>query len=100
MADTPQKRALKNYRKRLTERGMARFDVLGLNTDRALVRSLARRLAEKGPEATRIRTAVRRTISDEPPTKGRVLNVLRRSPLVGADVKATRSVADDRKVHP
>ena len=50
MADTPQKRALKNYRKRLTERGMARFDVLGLNTDRELVRSLARRLAEKGPK--------------------------------------------------
>jgi hypothetical protein len=99
MADTPQKRALKNYRKRLMERGMARFEVLGLNTDRQLVRSLARRLAEKGPEATRIRTAVRRTISDEPPTKGGILNVLRRSPLVGADLKVTRSVADDRKVH-
>ena len=98
MADTPQQRALKNYRKRLSERGMACFEVLGLNTDRALVRSLARRLAEKGTEATRIRTAVTRTISDEPPKKGGVLSALRRSPLVGADLNVTRSVADDRKV--
>lgn len=46
------------------EPGLARFDVPGLNTDRELVRSLAGRLAEKGPEATRIRTAVRRTIPE------------------------------------
>ena len=34
----------------------------------------------------------------EPPKKGGVLNALRRSPLVGADLNVTRSVADDRKV--
>jgi hypothetical protein len=38
---TPQKRALKSYRKRLTWRGMARFEVLGLDADRELIRSLA-----------------------------------------------------------
>jgi hypothetical protein len=99
MADTAQNRALKSYRKRLIERGMSRFEVLGLNTDRELIRSLARRLADKGREATRIRTTVRRTISDEPPPKGGVLRALRRSPLVGADLNVSRSVADDRKVH-
>jgi len=99
MADTAQKRALKSYRKRLTERGMARFEVLGLNTDRDLIRSLARRLADEGPEATRIRSTIRRTISDEPRKKGGVLSALRRSPLVGADLNISRSVADDRKVH-
>jgi len=46
MSDTSQKRALNNYRKRLNQRGMARFEVLGLDTDRELIRSLARRLAE------------------------------------------------------
>src|SRR5437879_2792494 len=74
MPDTPQKRALKRYRKRLTARGMSRFEVLGLTTDRELIRSLARQLADRGPQAARIRTAVRRTISGEPPKKGGVLN--------------------------
>ena len=37
---------------------------------RELIRSLARQLADRGPQAARIRTAVRRTISGEPPKKG------------------------------
>jgi hypothetical protein len=45
MSTTPQRRALNNYRKRLNQRGMARFEVLGLDGDRDLIRSLARRLA-------------------------------------------------------
>jgi hypothetical protein len=98
MADTAQKRALRGYRKRLAERGMARFEVLGLNTDRELIRSLARRLADKDAEATRIRATVSRTISDEPSRIGGILSALRRSPLVGADLNLTRSIADDRKV--
>jgi hypothetical protein len=98
MADTPQKRALRSYRKRLTERGMARFEVLGLTTDREFIRSVAKLLADNGPEATRMRTAVRRTISDKRLKKGGILDALRRSPLVGADLNVTRSVVDDRKV--
>jgi hypothetical protein len=39
--DTPQKRALQKYRKRLGKRGLARFEVLGLEGDRDLIRSLA-----------------------------------------------------------
>ena len=34
MSTTPRKRALKRYRKRLGQRGMARFEVLGLDADR------------------------------------------------------------------
>ncbi len=51
MGSAAQTRALKNYRKRLGKRGMARFEVLGLDGDRELVRTLARRLAENGAEA-------------------------------------------------
>ncbi len=65
MSTTPQKRALKRYRKRLNERGMARFEVLGLEADRELIRSLARQLAGEGADSARIRAAVRRTISGE-----------------------------------
>jgi hypothetical protein len=61
---------------------MARFEVLGLGADRDLIRSLAKRLAEDDPDAVRIRAAVIRTISGEPPKKGGILTALRRSPLV------------------
>lgn len=93
-----QKRAIKNYRSRLSERGMARFEVLGLAADRDLIRSLARRLAEDGPEASRLRAAVSRTIEGEPPRKGGILAALRRSPLVGADLDLSRPREEGRKV--
>ena len=93
-----QKRAIKNYRSRLSERGLARFEVLGLDADRDLIRLLARRLAEEGPEAKRLRTAVSQTITGEPPKKGGILAALRRSPLVGADLDLTRLGDDGRKV--
>ncbi len=98
MSDTSQKRALRNYRKRLSSRGMARFEIVGLKTDRHLIRSLAKRLADRGPDATQIRDSVRRSISGETPTKGGILIALRRSPLVGADVDFARSVTAGRKV--
>jgi hypothetical protein len=96
--DNSQQRALKNYRSRLGERGLARFEVLGLTADRDLIRSLARRLAEDGPEASRLRTAVSQTIAGEPPKKGGILAALRRSPLVGADLDLTRPREEGRKV--
>lgn len=98
MPITPQKRALKNYRKRLSQRGLARFEVLGLDADRKLIRSLARRLADDDPDSAQIRAALRRTISGEPPSKGGILSALRRSPLVGADLDLTRPATPARKV--
>ena len=71
MANTAQKRALRNYRTRLVKRGMARFEVLGLDADRDLIRSLAKRLAENDPDAVRIRAAVSQTISRRTAEKGR-----------------------------
>ena len=98
MSDAAHKRALHNYRKRLNQRGMARFEVLGLNTDRELIRLLARRLADDGPDSARIRATVRRTVSGEPPRKGGILSALRRSPLVDADLNLKRPVITGRKV--
>jgi hypothetical protein len=93
-----QKRAIQNYRARLNERGLARFEVLGRDADRDLIRSLARRLAEDGPDASRLRAAVNQTIAGEPPKKGGILAALRRSPLVGADLDLTRPREEGRKV--
>ncbi|WP_267552368.1 hypothetical protein [Rhizobium rhizogenes] len=85
-----QKRAIQNYRSRLGERGLARFEVLGLDGDRALIRSLARRLAEDSPESAHIRDVITKTVSGEPPKKGGVYAWLRGSPLVGADLDLER----------
>ncbi len=93
-----QKRAIQNYRSRLNARGLARFEVLGRDADRDLVRSLARRLAEDGPDASRLRAAVSQIVADEPPRKGGILAALRRSPLVGADLDLTRSREEGRDV--
>jgi hypothetical protein len=93
-----QKRAIQNYRFRLGERGLARFEVLGRDTDRDLIRSLARRLAEETPEATALRLSMSRSIAGEPPSVGGILAALRRSPLVGADLDLTRPREAGRKV--
>ena len=93
-----QRRAVQNYRSRLSARGLTRFEVLGLGDDRNLIRSLARRLAEEGPEASRLRAAVSQTITGTPAKKGGILAALRRSPLVGADLDLRRAREEGRKV--
>ena len=95
---SPQKRAIQNYRSRLNERGLARFEVLGRDTDRDLIRTLARRLAAEGPEAARLRALVGQSIAGEPPKKGGILAALRRSPLVGADLDFERVREQGRTV--
>lgn len=98
MSNPAQKRAIKNYRRRLQKRGVARFEVLGLNADRALIRSLARKLAQGDPEASRIRSEVARAVSGTS-QKGGILAALRRSPLVGSDLKIERSFDAGRKIN-
>jgi hypothetical protein len=97
MSNASQKRAIRNYRSRLQKRGVARFEVLGLEADRGLIRSLAKRLAQDDPEASRIRSELMRSVSDIP-KKGGILAALRRSPLADADLKMERSIEVGRKV--
>ena len=96
--ESSQKRAIENYRTRLSQRGLSRFEVLGRDADRDLIRSFARRLAEDGPEASQLRAAVSQTIAGEPPKKGGILAALRRSPMVGADLDLSRQREEGRKV--
>jgi hypothetical protein len=96
--EPPQKRALKNYRSRLNDRGMARYEVLGLNADRDLIRSLAKRLAVNDRDATQIRATVSRSIAGGPPKKGGIFAALRRSPMIGADLDVTRARPSGREV--
>ena len=98
MSNTSQRRAIDRYRERFAERGIARFEVLGRKTDRELIRSVAKCLAEEGPEADRLRAVVNHCIAGKSPRKGGILEALRRSPLLGADVIPPRPVEAGRKV--
>lgn len=98
MSKSSQRRAIDNYRKRLTERGMTRFEVIGRYDDRELIRAVAKRLAEGGADADRLRVAVNRSISGEPPRKGGIVKALLASPLVGSELDLTRPREEGRKV--
>ncbi|HEV2326397.1 MAG TPA: hypothetical protein VGS10_20840 [Terracidiphilus sp.] len=98
MGTTAQARAVKNYRKRLSKRGMARFEVTGLEKDRELVRAVARRLAEDSPEADEMRTVIQQKVAEKPREKGGIWKWLRSSPLVGADLDLTRPFDPGRKI--
>jgi len=93
-----QKRAIQNYRSRLGARGLARFEVLGRDADRDLIRSLAKRLSEDTPEASKLRDTVSKSIAGEPTKPGGILAALRRSPLVNAEIDLSRSHEEGRKV--
>src|ERR1700733_15310822 len=90
--------AVENFRNRLAEKGLVRFEVTGRNSDRDLVRAVARRLAEGGPDSERLRAAVNQTVSGEPPTKGGILRALMASPLVGSQLDMVRPREEGRKV--
>ncbi|MBH5371060.1 hypothetical protein [Bradyrhizobium glycinis] len=97
MSNSAQKRAIEKYRSRLTKRGIVRFELQALETDRDLIRTLARKLTEEGPEAGDLRRTVQQAVSGEPPKSGGILSALRRSPLVGADLDLTRPREEGRK---
>lgn len=72
---------------------MTRFEVVGLASDRALVRALTRRLADVGPEAEALRAGMKQALGEKP-SKGGILAALRRSPLVGANLDLSRPDED------
>ena len=96
MTSAAQAQALKNYRKRLTRRGMARFEVLGLAADRELVRTLAKRLAEDTPESAEIRATLSEKVAPDARKKGGILEMLRSWPI--ADLELKRPFVKPRKI--
>ena len=93
-----QRRAIQNYRSRLRRRGLARFEVLARDSDRHLIRSVARCLAKDSPEASKLRALISRSVDGESSSKGGILAALRRSPLVDADLDLSRPREKERKV--
>jgi len=96
MPSNSQRRAIDAHRRRLVERGIERFEVRGLETDKEMIRGIARRLAA-GDDALRADLA-RRITGGEQPRVGGILEALRRSPLVAADLDLTREETSGRQV--
>jgi hypothetical protein len=97
MGETAQKLAVKNYRRRLRDRGLARFEVLGLRDDRDLIRNVAKRLAKNDEAASRLRDSMS---ADAPGDEsvGGIYAALRRSPMVGANLDLRRPRVSVRKI--
>jgi hypothetical protein len=98
MSKSSQQRAIASFRDRLAKQGLVRFEVTGRDSDRELVRTVARRLAEGGPDSDRLRDAVKQNVSGEPPKKGGILKALLTSPLIGSELDLTRPREEGRKV--
>jgi len=98
MMRASQKRAVANDRRRLKDRGMARYEVRGLEMDKQLVRKLARRLAANDDDAQRLRAEVARQVASGEPRRGGIWAALRRSPLVGAGLNLEREIVRPRDV--
>lgn len=97
MPSTSQRRAIDAHRRRLAERGLGRFEVRGLETDKELIRGIARRLAANDEEAGALRADLAGRIgAAEPPRVGGILAALRRSPLVGAELDLSREETPGR----
>ncbi|MFL9824926.1 hypothetical protein ABTU92_08620 [Rhodoplanes sp. SY1] len=94
----PQKRAVAKDESRLGARSLTRFEVLGRDRDRALIRRLAKKLAEDSPDAERLRAVVAGSISGEPPTTGGIAAALLASPLAGSGLAFGRDSGGGRKV--
>lgn len=98
MASKSHQRAIQKYRGRLAKTGMARFEVLGLDSDRQIIRVLAKRLAARDADASEIRASIHRAVAGKRTGAGGILASLRRSPLVGADLTIGRKHEPGRKV--
>jgi hypothetical protein len=98
MGKSSQQRAVANFRNRLAKKGLTRFEVTGRDSDRELVRTLARRLAEGGSESDRLRAVVNEAIGGQPSAKGGILRALMASPLIGSELDLTRPREKGRKI--
>jgi hypothetical protein len=93
-----QKRAVVSHRLRLGSRGLARYEVRGLEQDKGLVRELARRLAANDEQAARLRAELTQQVANRPERRGGIVAALLRSPLVGSGLNLEREVTPGRDI--
>ena len=99
MTSGAQRRAVGEFRRRQAEVGVVRFEVAAPGRDKELIRRLAKRLVEAGPEVEGVRAEVRWLLEGEPPPeRGGIWRVSSASPLVGAGLDLSRDDGGGRDV--
>lgn len=91
-------RAVVKNRRSLRARGMSRFEVRGLDSDKALLRDLARRLAADDAAAQQLRLKLGQKLAPPGNERGGIWRWLRASPLVGSGIRIEREVTYGRKI--
>jgi|SRR5665213_3496301 len=97
MADA-QRRAVESHRRRMRAQGLDRFEVRGLEADKGLLRSVAKRLAQGDAAAGELRAQIAASIRPAAEQRGGILSALRRSPMVGADLELHRDNGSGRDI--
>jgi hypothetical protein len=95
MGSPAQNKALKTYRQKIE---LVRFEVMTPESDRNILREVAISLTKGGTNADKIRGSLKDALSDQSETKGSIYLALRRSPLVGSELKLKRSRSEGRKI--
>ena len=98
MSGTAQKKAVQSHRERLAERGIVRFELKARQDDRDLLRGLAHKLAEEGPEADDLRRSMRESIRKRPGRKGGILATFLKSPFAGSDLDLSHPLDPGRAI--
>lgn len=93
-----QRRAVENNRRRLREQGLDRFEVRGLESDKAVLRAIAKRLASDDEAGLQLRADIEALMAPSPAPRGGILRALRQSPLVGASLDLERELTTGRDV--
>lgn len=98
MTSNAQRKAVRKHRERMQRIGLGRFEVQGRLSDKQLLRALAKKLAENGADAARVRQALAGAVAAAPEEKGALWAALRRSPLVGAQIDFGRVRGKPREI--
>jgi hypothetical protein len=93
-----QYRAVAKNRRAMRARGIERYEVRGLASDKALIRELAKRLTTDDAVARELRDDIVRKCAPQQAEKGGVWRWLRASPLVGSGINLEREQVVLRKI--
>jgi|CXWL01.1.fsa_nt_gi hypothetical protein len=93
-----QYRAVVKNRRTMRARGLARYEVRGLGSDKALLRDLAKRLSADDEQAKGLRSELKRALEPQTSEPGGIWRWLRSSPLVGSGINLEREQVTLRKI--
>jgi predicted ATPase with chaperone activity len=91
-----QRFANRNYRERLSQRGIKRIGIMVLESDCELLRTVARKLREDETETNSVRPAIASAVGEQRQQQYSILDALRASPLVGAELAIDRKRENGR----